>query len=141
MLLYRSIGQTELKKIINEIPVRGIYDCELEPQTTCDKNNVICLFTQPFKWTDKAHTFHLTLDIPDSEITFGKAYYYMSKNAVKTKQWSGRYGEECVTFDEAYIDQYTIDNVLQIEGICAAYAKWYIDTFRHTLEKHNIRYL
>lgn len=127
MRLYRSIGKTELQKLLREVRVRGMYDCAFESQNKTKLNNVICTFTQDFRWKDKDHLFYIIMEIPDERIIEkNEATYYVSKDAIKNRIWSGRDGQEILKMEEAYLDEYSIDDVVAIKGI-KHYANWYIE--------------
>lgn len=128
MKLYRSIGEKELKNLLQGYPIHGIYpsgcidgsDCEIE------KRSVVCFYTEPFMWSDKEHKHVIICDIPEEELTFGTATYLVSKDVIKKRQWSGRDGSELLKLSEAYVDTYTIKNV-KIVYLCEHYASWYIE--------------
>ena len=139
MRLYRSINDKELNKLLREVKVRGMYDCQFESQNDSKLNNVICTFTQDFRWKDKEHTFYIVLDIPMNRILERcKAEYYLSKEAIKNRLWSGRDGQEILKMEEAYLDEYGIDDIVTIKGI-NHYANWYIEeNIKPVAEKYGI---
>lgn len=139
MRLYRSVNDKELKKLIRGVKVRGMYDCMFESQNKTKLNNVICTFTQDFRWKDKDHIFYIIMEIPnDRIIEINKATYYVSKDTIKNRIWSGREGAEILKLEEAYLDEYGIDDVVAIKGI-NRYAKWYInEQIKPVAEKYGI---
>ena len=139
MRLYRSIGEKELRKLLREIKIRGMYDCAFESQNKTKLNNVICTFTQDFRWKDKDHLFYIIMEIPnDRIIEINKSTYYVSKDAIKNRIWSGRDGQEILKIEEAYLDEYSIDDVVAIKGI-KHYANWYIEeNIKPVAEKYGI---
>lgn len=139
MILYRSIGEKELNKLLREVTVRGMYDCHTEGQNSVSCDNVVCCFTDKFRWKDKDHLFFLTLEIPEEDCIFGKGHYWISKQAIKEKVWTGREGSENFEIKEAYIDHYGIQNVKEIDGL-DHYAKWYIEEqIKPIAKKYNIK--
>ena len=139
MRLYRSIGEKELQKLLREIRVRGMFDCEFESQNKTKLNNVICTFTKDFRWKDKEHIFYIIMEIPDERIIEkNEAIYYVSKEAIKSKVWSGRDGQEIYKIEEAYLDSYDINDIVTIKGI-NHYASWYInERIKPISEKYGI---
>ena len=139
MKLYRSIGEKELQKLLREVRVRGMYDCAFESQNKTELNNVICTFTQDFRWKDKDHIFYIIMEIPnDRIIEINKSTYYVSKDAIKNRIWSGRDGQEILKMEEAYLDEYGIDDIVTIKGI-NHYANWYIEeNIKPVAEKYGI---
>lgn len=139
MKLYRSINDKELNKLLREVKVRGMYDCQFESQNDSKLNNVICTFTEDFRWKDKNHIFYITLDIPDDRILeINKGKYYVPQETVKSKMWTGRNGTALFEIDEAYLDEYNIADVVSIKGI-SHYANWYIEkNIKPVAEKYGI---
>lgn len=139
MRLYRSIGEKELRKLLREIKIRGMYDCAFESQNKTKLNNVICTFTQDFRWKDKDHLFYIIMEIPnDRIIEINKSTYYVSKDTIKNRIWSGRDGQEILKMEEAYLDEYGIDDIVTIKGI-NYYANWYINEYIKPIsEKYGI---
>ena len=139
MKLYRSINEKELQKLLRGVSVRGMYDCAFESQNETKLNNVICTFTKDFRWKDKDHLFYIIMEIPDDHIIErNKATYYVSKDTIKNMVWSGRDGQESFEIEEAYLDNYNIDDVLLIKGM-NHYAKWYInEQIKPVTEKYGI---
>lgn len=125
MKLYRSIGESELMKIIHHVPVRGMYDNAFDPQNTSDLNNILCCFVEEIRWKDNEHQFFLELDIPEDRIQFGTGTYFVPKDMGKNKIWTGRRGSTKVELKEAYLDSYTVQDIIKISGIFDQYANWF----------------
>ena len=139
MKLYRSINEKELQKLLRGVNVRGMYDCAFESQNETKLNNVICTFTKDFRWKDKDHLFYIIMEIPDNRIIErNKATYYVSKDTIKNMVWSGRDGQESFEIEEAYLDNYSIDDVLLVKGM-SHYANRYInEQIKPVTEKYGI---
>lgn len=114
MLLYRSIGEKELFKLLDGDIIYGQYNCSKEIQNSSKKTNAICCFVEKYFWSDSKHKFFVILDIPNNQIELGNGFYDASKNLSKTKIWSGRRGNTTYTIQEAYIDEYSYKNVRTI---------------------------
>lgn len=138
MILYRSVGDRELGKLLNKVPVLGVYDCAFEPQTTATSNNVVCFFEKPFKWEDKNHKYFLTVNVDDNRILEkGTGKYYVSKAAKKSMRWTGRAGKECLILREAYLPYYQLSDVVKIEGV-GRFSSAYFKKISATLRENNI---
>lgn len=114
MILYRSIGIEEFKKLINGDNIEGRYDLSKERQSTSNLKNVICFFTDEYWWLDKSHTICIKLDIPENRLQFGIGTYYAPKILAKTRVWSGRRGTEKYNLGEAYSLKYNIQDVIAV---------------------------
>lgn len=139
MLLYRSISTKELEKLLREIAVRGMYDYPGHMPIVSNLTNVVCTFTEDFRLKDKDHIFYITLDIPNDRIIMKrKASYYVSETTIKNRVWSGRTGAKQFEIEEAYLDQYDINDVVSIKGI-SHYVDWYIEDYiTPVVERYNI---
>lgn len=139
MKLYRSISEKELTKLLREVDVRGQYDCAFEAQTESNLNNVCCFFTEDFRWDDNEHIFYLEIEVPDDRILEkSKARYWVPKNVLKTRVWTGRRGDELLEIEEAYLDSYNVADVKKIIGIHRKYAKWWYEKLVPLFEKYKI---
>lgn len=141
MIVYRSIGESELFTLINGSTVKGQFDCYKEVQCSSRRKNAICLFTEKIRWYDKAHCFFVVLDIPKEKLSFGKGIYYAAKTFATTKVWTGRTGSVTYELDEAYTNSYSIKNV---KGIYLGnrYANWYREkVINPLLEKYHLKVL
>lgn len=114
MRLYRSIGENELKTLLKKCPVVGKYHCSTEMQNTCGLQNAVCFFVDEFHWSDTNHKFVVVVDIPNTLLEFGVGTYYAPKSLKNTKVWTGRTGEYVYGIREAYIDSYSLSDVVEI---------------------------
>ena len=139
MRLYRSVGDVEFNKLMQELPILGLYNNSLEPQNTDNNDNVICCSATEFKIHDKRHKFDLILEIPEDRIlNIYKGTYYVSKETLKTHVWSGRRGNSTLLIPEVVIKGYTIKDVVFVET-CMRYADhWFYSNVQPILKKYHI---
>lgn len=114
MRLYRSIGENELNTLLKKCPVVGKYHCSTERQNTCSLQNAVCFFVDQFHWSDVNHKFVVVVDIPNTLLEFGVGTYYAPKSLKNTKVWTGKTGEYVYGIREAYIDNYSLNDVVEI---------------------------
>ena len=141
MILYRSIGVYELERVlVAEETIHGHYNNATEPQNTDTHKYVICCHLTPFRWRDKNHKFDLILDIPDERVLNQyDGTYYVSKNVVKTRIWTGRRGCEEITLPEAVISEYSVADIKEVSGL-GYFANWYYrDAIEPAIKKYGIK--
>lgn len=115
MLLYRSIGEKELRNLFQEDgKILGQYNCKIEGQNNCNSSATCCFFVDEILWKDANHRFMIVVDIPEDYLTFGIGTYFAAKSLAKTKIWSGRDGSEIYKLREAYINSYKISQVKEV---------------------------
>ena len=115
MLLYRSIGEKELRNLFQEdSKILGQYNCKIEGQNNCNSSATCCFFVDEILWKDANHRFMIVVDIPEDYLTFGIGTYFAAKSLAKTKIWSGRDGSEIYKLREAYINSYKISQVKEV---------------------------
>lgn len=140
MRLFRSIGELEFKALLLDGHIHGRFDCSKEGQTSSNLTHCLCTFTEPYRWDDAAHELFITLEVGKNLIKGkGKGTYYAAKSFGDTKVWTGRRGSVEYILDEVYLSQYSLEDVVSIEGIKSKYANHYIyDTIMPVLGLHNI---
>ena len=111
MILFRCVGDLELKRILLGETVYGYYNCKTEELNTCHKNNVLCFFAEKAAWIDSKHKYILVLDINEKKLELGEGRYFAPSNFRKTKIWSGRDGYDEILVKEAYKTKYTPKDV------------------------------
>lgn len=140
MRVYRSIGDSELQKLMNEEIIEGKY-CSFKPSENIIKTNdlksAVCFFTERFRWKDAEHKIFLEVEIPDKELSFGIGIYYAAKNLMKTKTWSGRRGSTRYELNEAYTKEYDSSNVRAIY-FGDRYANWFQEKVLEWAKKYGI---
>lgn len=115
MLLYRSIGEKELRNLFEEDgKIFGQYNCKIESQNSHNSSATCCFFVDEILWKDVNHRFMIVVDIPEDCLTFGTGTYFAAKSLAKTKIWSGRDGSEIYKLREAYINSYKISQVKEV---------------------------
>lgn len=139
MILYRSIGLTELNMLIKTGTVNGRYHILNERQSSGTIIDAICTFTEPIKWYDKNHQFFVILDIPESQIAeYGTGKYYAAKNFADTKVWTGRRGKTEYILNEAYLSNYSIQNVVKVYAYSPNFTTTTFNELKSELNKFNI---
>ena len=139
MILYRSIGLTELNMLIKIGTVNGRYNILNERQSSGTMIDAICTFTEPIKWHDKNHQFFIILDIPESQIIeYGTGKYYAAKNFADTKIWTGRRGKTEYLLNEAYLSNYSIQNIVKVYAYSPDFTTTTFDELTSELIKLNI---
>lgn len=142
MILYRTIGLTELNILIKTGTVNGRYHILNECQSSGTIIDAICTFTEPIKWHDKNHQFFVILDIPESQIIeHGTGKYYAAKNFAETKIWTGRRGKTEYILNEAYLSNYSIQNVVKIYAYSPDFTTTTFNELTSELTKFNINSL
>lgn len=140
MKLYRSIGETELNALLNDIVITGRYKNADEQYNTGSLNNVVCFFAEPIRWKDARHQFHISIEIDDDDkriVERGVGTYMAAKAFATTKIWTGRKGSVKYELPEAYLSEYSVKDVRIVDGLYR-YAKWYIrDIINPLLEKYS----
>lgn len=117
MVLYRSIGEEEFKKLIDGEEISGKFFNTHETQNNSSLNYVCCFFKEKIRWKDDRHKFFIKTDIPANKILGeGTGIYYASKMFAITKTWNGKRGKTRYELEEVYISSYSIHNVLKIYG-------------------------
>ena len=118
MILYRSIGQSELTALLLDGHVHGRYDNSVEKQNDSTLKKVCCFFTEALRWLDGCHDFFIEVDIPNDRIIGkGVGVYYAPKNLKQTYVWTGRRGSVEYHFDEVYINEYSLSDIKTIRGL------------------------
>lgn len=130
MILYRSIGDSELTALLMDGHVHGRYNNATEAQNNSELNKVCCFFTDEIRWTDGCHSYFLKVDVPSEKILqTGVGVYYASKDFAKTKIWTGRRGSVEYKLGEVYVSEYSLADVKSIFGL---------HRFTNTHISHNI---
>ena len=115
MRLYRSIGSEELKALFNiKCPIIGKYHCSNENQNTSNLQNAVCFFVDEIRWKDSDHEFLVVVDIPTTKLEFGIGTYYAAKSLKDTQIWTGRSGGYAYGLREAYAENYSIKDVVEL---------------------------
>lgn len=139
MRLYRSIGLTELNMLIKTGTVNGRYQILNERQSSGTIIDAICTFIEPIKWHDKNHQFFVVLNVSESQIAeYGKGKYYAAKNFADTKIWTGRRGKTEYILNEAYLFNYSIQNVVKIYAYSKDFTTTTFNELTSELTKFNI---
>ena len=141
---YRSIGDSELDILCNNETVVGRYNNSTEKQNDSKATNVVCFFTEPYKWEDAAHYIHIKCQFNKNDIVdFGTGIYYAGKSLGKTKVWTGRRGKTGYKIDEFYVSSYNIDNVVAVDYniIDKKFNRDYSKMYTDKLKQHNIKQL
>ena len=138
MILYRSIGESELRQLLSQYVINGRYDCETECQNSNGMKNAVCFFVDEVRWSDAAHKYMIVVDIPVEELAFGCGTYHAAASLRKTKVWTGRDGSELYSIREAYASTYDISQVKELY-LLGHYAKHHVDDYiRPICNKHGI---
>lgn len=115
MKLYRSIGMQELKTLFKaKCPVIGKYHCSEENCNTSQLQNAVCFFVDNVRWRDNDHRFTITVDIPATLLEFGIGTYYAKETLANTNIWDGASGDYTYGIREAYVDTYSLKNVVEL---------------------------
>ena len=71
MKLYRSIGEKELRGLLEGQMIYGMFNCQKEHQNNSYLKNACCFYVDEVRWNDANHIFMLVLEIPEERLTFG----------------------------------------------------------------------
>ena len=136
MKLYRSIGEKELRGLLEGQMIYGMFNCQKEHQNNSYLKNACCFFVDEVRWNDASHEFMLVLEIPEERLTFGIGDYYAGKSLKDEKIWSGRNGSLHYKIREAYTLSYCIDDVKEIY-LFNHFADWYVEKLIKPICKSN----
>lgn len=132
MKLYRTIGEGELFKILNNSKIEGQYNCSSEKQNDVSCDNVVCFYLdENFKWKDSRHKFEIVINVNDFQK--GEGVYYVSDSVIKTGIWSGRRGKQTLKVKEAYIKEYNASMVCEIR-LCDHFNNSYANYLKEYVE-------
>lgn len=118
-VLYRNIGEDELRKLLEGQLIKGGYNLSREPQSSANYKNVICTFTEKILWkrpNSDYYQYLVTLEVPSELLTqMGYGTYYASKEFETTKIWTGHRGKTKYEIPEVYLNNYNIGNLVHVE--------------------------
>ena len=118
VVLYRNIGEDELRNLLEGQLIEGGYNLSRDPQSSANYKNVICTFTEKILWkypNSDYHQYLVTLEVPSELLTqIGYGTYYASKEFETTKIWTGHRGKTKYEIPEVYLNNYNIGNVVHV---------------------------